>query len=530
MRLRNGRLASLLAVFAFASFSLYSWPTHKDEESSYQRELQSMQDRLRVLEQQNVRRSHELAAVLADLQRGVNRTNSVPSPDDWAFLGHKGPRVLPGIFHYLPHLQGTAAGLRPGVLVSKGRKDVSIVMGVPTVRRAMQTYLVDTLNSLIHELSAEEKKDCVIVVFVGEIDLDYVHSVVDNLKTGFAREFDSGLLEIISPPSTYYPSLNNLKETFGDTPERVRWRTKQNLDYSFLMLYGQSKGKYFVQLEDDIVARPNYLSVMLNFAEQQPSEDWLILEFSQLGFIGKLFKSTDLSLIVEFFLMFHKDKPIDWLLDHILWVKTCNPEKDAKHCERQKANLRIRFKPSLFQHVGMHSSLSGKIQKLKDRDFGKQPLHKAHPNPPADVSTSLKTYQHHQMDKAYRGDDFFWAFTPVAGDFILIHFHEPTNIARYLFRSGNVEHPGDKLFNCTVEVLPALNDAGKATLRDVREQSTSYKRTDDGFFRVGAFVNGLAEGAIDPSFGQINSVRLSILTDSPVWVLISEIYIKRVAR
>uniref|UniRef100_A0A8C4PXT6 Alpha-1,3-mannosyl-glycoprotein 4-beta-N-acetylglucosaminyltransferase B n=1 Tax=Eptatretus burgeri TaxID=7764 RepID=A0A8C4PXT6_EPTBU len=493
MRLRNGRLASLLAVFAFASFSLYSWPTHKaDEETSYQHELQSMQDRLRVLEQQNVRRSHELAAVLADLQRGVNRTNSVPSPDDWAFLGHKGPRVLPGIFHYLPHLQGTVAGLRPGVLVSKGRKDVSIVMGVPTVRRAMQTYLVDTLNSLIHELSAEEKEDCVIVVFVGEIDLDYVHSVVDNLRTG--------------------------------------WRTKQNLDYSFLMLYGQSKGKYFVQLEDDIVARPNYLSIMLNFAEQQPSEDWLILEFSQLGFIGKLFKSTDLSLIVEFFLMFHKDKPIDWLLDHILWVKTCNPEKDAKHCERQKANLRIRFKPSLFQHVGMHSSLSGKIQKLKDRDFGKQPLHKAHPNPPADVSTSLKTYQHHQMDKAYRGDDFFWAFTPVAGDFILIHFHEPTNIARYLFRSGNVEHPGDKLFNCTVEVLPALNDAGKATLRDVREQSSSYTRTDDGFFRVGAFVNGLAEGTIDPTLGQINSVRLSILADSPVWVLISEIYIKRVTR
>lgn len=27
--------------------------------------------------------------------------------------------------------------------------------------------------------------------------------------------------------------------------------------------------------------------------------------------------------------MFYKEKPIDWLLDHILWVKVCNPEKDA---------------------------------------------------------------------------------------------------------------------------------------------------------------------------------------------------------
>lgn len=42
-----------------------------------------------------------------------------------------------------------------------------------------------------------------------------------------------------------------------------------------------------------------------------------------------MFKSLDLSLIVEFILMFYRDKPIDWLLDHILWVKVCNPEKDA---------------------------------------------------------------------------------------------------------------------------------------------------------------------------------------------------------
>lgn len=41
-----------------------------------------------------------------------------------------------------------------------------------------------------------------------------------------------------------------------------------------------------MQLEDDIVAKPNYLSTMKNFALQQPSEDWMILEFSQLGFIG----------------------------------------------------------------------------------------------------------------------------------------------------------------------------------------------------------------------------------------------------
>lgn len=92
----------------------------------------------------------------------------------------------------------------------------------------------------------------------------------------------------------------------------LRWRTKQNLDYCFLMMYCQSKGTYYVQvrpvlapptrrwrcwthvcsgplpqLEDDIVARPNFFTTMKNFALQQPLEEWMILEFSQLGFIGR---------------------------------------------------------------------------------------------------------------------------------------------------------------------------------------------------------------------------------------------------
>ncbi|MEQ2278310.1 Alpha-1,3-mannosyl-glycoprotein 4-beta-N-acetylglucosaminyltransferase B, partial [Xenotaenia resolanae] len=81
-------------------------------------------------------------------------------------------------------------------------------------------------------------------------------------------------------------------------------------------------------LEDDVFAKTGYYSDMKAFAMEAASTEWLYLEFSQLGFIGKMFKTSDLPMIAEFFLMFHKDKPIDWLLDHILWVKVCNPEKD----------------------------------------------------------------------------------------------------------------------------------------------------------------------------------------------------------
>ncbi|MEQ2196215.1 Alpha-1,3-mannosyl-glycoprotein 4-beta-N-acetylglucosaminyltransferase B, partial [Xenoophorus captivus] len=131
------------------------------------------------------------------------------------------------------------------------------------------------------------------------------------------------------------------------------------------MLYAQDKGTYYIQLEDDVFAKTGYYSDMKAFAMEAASTEWLYLEFSQLGFIGKMFKTSDLPMIAEFFLMFHKDKPIDWLLDHILWVKVCNPEKDNKHCDYQKAMLKKRYKPSLFQHVGLHSSLPGKLQHLK---------------------------------------------------------------------------------------------------------------------------------------------------------------------
>jgi len=32
--------------------------------------------------------------------------------------------------------------------------------------------------------------------------------------------------------------------------------------------------------------------------------------------------------------MFYRDKPVDWLLSHVFWVKYCSPEKTAKECNK----------------------------------------------------------------------------------------------------------------------------------------------------------------------------------------------------
>ncbi|XP_014438906.1 alpha-1,3-mannosyl-glycoprotein 4-beta-N-acetylglucosaminyltransferase A isoform X2 [Tupaia chinensis] len=492
---------------------------------AYQREFLALKERLRIAEHRISQRSSELNTIVQQFRRVGAETNA--SKDTLAKFSDNTLKLLkeltskkslqvPSIYYHLPHLLQNEGSLQPAVQIGNGRTGVSIVMGVPTVKREVKSYLVETLHSLIDNLYPEEKLDCVIVVFIGETDTDYVHGVVANLEKEFSKEISSGLVEVISPPESYYPDLTNLKETFGDSKERVRWRTKQNLDYCFLMMYAQEKGIYYIQLEDDIIVKQNYFNTIKNFALQLSSEEWMILEFSQLGFIGKMFQAPDLTLIVEFIFMFYKEKPIDWLLDHILWVKVCNPEKDAKHCDRQKANLRIRFRPSLFQHVGLHSSLSGKIQKLTDKDYMKPLLLKIHVNPPAEVSTSLKVYQGHTLEKTYMGEDFFWAITPVAGDYILFKFDKPVNVESYLFHSGNQEHPGDILLNTTVDVLPFKSDNLEIS------KETKDKRLEDGYFRIGKFENGVAEGMVDPSLNPISAFRLSVIQNSAVWAILNE--------
>ncbi|KAI4879317.1 hypothetical protein NFI96_022621 [Prochilodus magdalenae] len=344
MRGRYGRLVPVILTLCGCVFVLTSWPAAQhelylsvlwfcglDKEPG---ELQRVYERLVRAEQRGHTLSFKLLQVLENLQNLTitsNNLTSINSSGKWQEPNAILPLlpVQPNALLYLPHLKQHQDSLKPVVHLGQKRSDVSLVFGIPTVRRQKHSYLVDTVSSLIFDLTTEQKNDIVIVIFVAETDVAFVSSVAESIQKNFPKEVESGLIEVISPSLYFYPDFNDLKETFGDTKERVKWRTKQNLDYSFLMLYAQHKGAYYVQLEDDIVAKSGYIDTIKKQVQQVITEEWLYLEFSQLGFIGKLFRATDLPRIVEFILMFHRDKPIDWLLDHILWVKVCNPEKDG---------------------------------------------------------------------------------------------------------------------------------------------------------------------------------------------------------
>jgi alpha-1,3-mannosylglycoprotein beta-1,4-N-acetylglucosaminyltransferase A/B len=46
---------------------------------------------------------------------------------------------------------------------------VSIVLGVPTIKRERESYLSHTVQSLIDSLDEDEKSDCLIVVMICEV-------------------------------------------------------------------------------------------------------------------------------------------------------------------------------------------------------------------------------------------------------------------------------------------------------------------------------------------------------------------------
>ena len=177
-------------------------------------------------------------------------------------------------------------------------------------------------------------------------------------------------------------------------------------------------------------------------------------------------------------------------------------------------------KPSLFQHIGTHSSLKGKIQKLTDKQFVNIRLFTPHQNPPATFETKINYHQQYSLARAYKGETFFWAVSPQLGDFIRFKFNQPIDLSYFKFVSGNAEHPSDKFKDTTIQIRP--NDSN-ANLTHINLQTNS-----EGYHVVGHFdKNGLAEGEIDvKSIGKIRELQLVVGKSHENWAILSEMYFR----
>ncbi|XP_039258664.1 alpha-1,3-mannosyl-glycoprotein 4-beta-N-acetylglucosaminyltransferase A-like [Styela clava] len=243
------------------------------------------------------------------------------------------------------------------------------VIGITTITRPGVSYLHNTLRSLINGLG--DFRNVTIAVYIGEEEPEDVKLIESGLQGDFASEISSGLIKVISPPENFYPDWNEeLRQSFGDSFQRVKWRSKQNLDQIFLMTYTYYLNpKYYIMLEDDVLASNDYLSKINADAEARADENYVMISYCQLGAIGKLLRREILPSMSTYFRLFWADKPLDWLMLDYMKSRVCNDSKGDKDCAEKLKEIEIVYKPSLFQHVGLTSSLEGKIQKLKDKNF-----------------------------------------------------------------------------------------------------------------------------------------------------------------
>lgn len=88
---------------------------------------------------------------------------------------------------------------------------------------------------------------------------------------------------------------------------------------------------------------------------------WFWLSVVKLSDVaGKMFKCVELPWLVQFFLMFYNDKPVDWLLDHMIHTKTCSLDMDSVSYAPSILSLTTYWK--LLQSPELWLSVSEKLQ------------------------------------------------------------------------------------------------------------------------------------------------------------------------
>ncbi|CAH1647351.1 unnamed protein product [Spodoptera littoralis] len=528
------RIAACLAVLLVGVFTyivISSASSRLEREERIEQLLGSMRDHLDYLDSQYRGKQEAVLALQAKMFSG--RGNSSQNAHEFSlaslspsvqillknmtgskaaggvYTKHISQLRIPFVYQLLPHLMDDPQSLRPAYHMSGGRSFCEIVVGVPTVKRDKESYLMVTLTHLVTELTPADVNNTLIVVMVGETELDYVLQIARQIETMFPTQVGNGLIEVISPRDSYYPDFDKLPDTLGDSHKRVKWRSKQNLDTIFLMAYAQSKGTFYLMVEDDIIAKKNYIQIIKKFIATTTvsNPNWIFIEFCHIGNIGKLFRSAELMKFINYAQIFYNNLPIDWLLESYLADRVCNLEKTAKKCAAAKDKIRPKFKPSLFQHIGIYSSLKGKIHKSGNVKSGVAPKFFPHTdNPPLrTIKTDITEHSAHSLQKAYAGQTFFWGQRPKKGNFVEFWFERPIVMTHYVFRSGNPDHVQDLFYNTTLEVLAARNRSN--------------------FTVIGTFDEfGLAED--DLSMGPITAIRLRVHRNSSFWVILSEIQIK----
>ncbi|XP_041369266.1 alpha-1,3-mannosyl-glycoprotein 4-beta-N-acetylglucosaminyltransferase C-like [Gigantopelta aegis] len=394
--------------------------------------------------------------------------------------------------HY--QVNGTEALVFP----STPKKKVLLAIGIPTIHRVGETYLLQTLDSLISNMADNERDDVIIIVFLADRETEKRTMLATSIKNKFGDLLQSGMISVIQAPNSYYNAINVTKLTYNQPIKYVKWRAKQNFDYAYMFKYSMGRSSYYMQIEDDVKTLPGYVDSIKQYIKEQ-TDEWTCLEFSELGFIGKLYHTEDLDKMAMMFLLFYQEQPVDYTYLYFNLVMTQMTKK-----------LR---KPTLFQHLGIYSSFPGKIQPLKDRYFDNFTKVFKADNPPAEIITSMSVYLTFLPRLAYQGEGYFWSHgAPTDGDTFTVVFQEPQKLVRVVVVTGSEGHPHDRIeyarLDASLTLLKTDND---------------LKCTND--ISLGFFENGNIDAGflIEKISFKVMCLRITVTKVHALWVIIKEI-------
>jgi len=381
-----------------------------------------------------------------------------------------------------------------------------LTIGISSIARPSgDNYLIRTIQGLINQTSDDDRREIFVVIFLADFDEAAKSATLVGLSNRFRKYIDQGFIRVIFAPNEFYPALSNMKTKFGDNPQRIFWRSKQNVDFAFLMCYCHGLSQYYLHLEDDVLPAPSFYPKLRDFISSVKTT-WPSLDASFMGHVAKIYHANDLENLATYFYLMYDEMPVDWLI--IFW-------RQIKHDGHY-----LSFPPaSLFQHIGSHSSFAENKGRdttaSREKYFDQYDLKYKGLNPLANVSSQMTSSYGHPQDAYNRGYGYFRTKKVKKDDFIIVQFTPAVSIRKVFVDTGSYIAPDDYLRSAVLQ----------ASFNNKNELQTNANgiKTCTVFETIGNFQHGKVEVTFNESNKMTSCLRVLVTQDQTNWVFFREI-------
>ncbi|KAL1775315.1 alpha-1,3-mannosyl-glycoprotein 4-beta-N-acetylglucosaminyltransferase MGAT4E [Sigmodon hispidus] len=289
-----------------------------------------------------------------------------------------------------------------------------LAVGIPSVQRTRESYLLDTLKSLFQASTELDLEYMLVIVLLSDTDPKWLDQTVANISGLFMPHIESGRLAVVH--GLFGSSL--AKSRNHNSPCGALY-SRQKTSFALLMNLASNLSDYFLLLGDNVRSAPRFMSDIYWAVSAWEQLPWVILDFSNMKDSGKVFHTRDLPRLISFLLLFPKDIPTHLLLSEFSLLLS--------------QSVPIHLSPSIFYHMGSYSEFENTCFPVEqDKDLGEPD------NPVATVFTDMISFWNTVPQYAYiLNDDCFWVMDPLQGNYLLVVMDKPQKVTRVAVLTGS---------------------------------------------------------------------------------------------